>query len=72
MKIDGAAVAHLVFDFGRRGGRIDAVDDRAERLRREIADQPLLADVAHDGDALALVDTERREAPARFGATSSA
>ena len=65
MKIDGAAVAHLVFDLGRRGGRIDAVDDRAERLRGEIADQPLLADVAHDGDALAARETERRERLAR-------
>ena len=57
----GAAVAHLVLDLGRRGGRIDAVDDRAERLRREIADQPLLADIAHDGDTLASRETERRQ-----------
>ena len=53
----GAAVAHLVLDLGGRGGRIDAVDDRAERLRGEIADHPFLADVAHDGDALAALDS---------------
>ena len=29
---DRAAVAHLVFDLLGRGGRIDAVDDGAERL----------------------------------------
>ncbi len=58
MKIAGAAVAHLVLDLGRCRGRIDAVDDGAERLRREIADHPLFADVAHDGDALAAHDAD--------------
>ena len=48
-----AAVAQLVLDLRSRGGRIDAVDDSAERLRREVANEPLLAGVAHDGDALA-------------------
>ena len=57
----GATVAHLVFDFRRCSGRIDAVHDGAERLRREVADQPFLADVAHNGDALALRDAECRE-----------
>ena len=54
MKIDGAAIAHQEFDFGHRGGRIDAVDDGAERLRRHVADHPFLAGIAHDGDAVAL------------------
>ena len=54
----GAAVAHLVFDLSWRGGRIDAVGDGAERLRGEIADHPLFADIAHDGDALAARDAE--------------
>ena len=55
---DGAAVAHLIFDFGGGGGRIDAVDDRAERLRRQIADHPFLAALTHDGDALARLQAE--------------
>ena len=33
----GAAVAHLVFDFGLRGRRINAVGDRPKRLDGEIA-----------------------------------
>ena len=44
-----------------RGGRIDAVDDGAERLRGLIADQPLLAGVGHDGDALARAQPLRRQ-----------
>ena len=71
MKIARAAVAHLVFDLGGRGGRIDAVDDGAERLRGEIADHPLFADVAHDGDALAARDAELCKARAAC-ATSTA
>ena len=67
----GAAVAHLVLDLGRRRGRIDAVDDGTERLRGEIADHPLLADVAHDGDALALATPSAAKACA-VCATSSA
>ena len=35
------------------------VGDRAERLRRKIADHPLFADVAHDRDAMAAFDAER-------------
>ena len=66
-----AAVAHLVFDLGDRGGRIDAVDDGAERLRGEVADHPLLAGVAHDGDALALAQPEPLQAE-RATATSVA
>ena len=53
-----AAVPHLVFDLGWRGCRIDAVGDGAERLRGEIADHPLFADIAHDGDALAARNAE--------------
>ena len=74
----GAAVAHLVLDLGRRRGRIDAVDDGAERLRGEVADHPLFADVAHDGDALAAFDAERLQrarrmrAPARRSRASAA
>ena len=45
----GAAVAHLVFDLGSRSGRIDAVDDGAERLRREVAYHPVFAGIPHDG-----------------------
>jgi len=58
-----AAVVHLIGDLGHGGGRIDAVDDAAERLGRQIAHQPLLARVAHDGDAIAGRDTERVERP---------
>ena len=47
-----AAVAQLILCLRGRCGRIDAVDDAAQRLRREVADQPLLAGIAHDGDAL--------------------
>ena len=54
----GAAVPHLVFDLSWRGGRIDAVGDRAERLRCEVADHPLFADIAHDGDALTARNAE--------------
>ena len=50
---DSAAVTQLVLHLGGRCGRIDAVDDGAQRLGCEVADQPLLAGVAHDGDALA-------------------
>ena len=57
----GAAVAHLVFDLGCGRGRIDAVDDGAERLRREVADDPFLAGIAHDGDALAAHEPEGGE-----------
>ena len=57
----GAAVAHLVLDLLGRGRRIDAVDDGAERLGGEIADQPFLAGVRHDGDALAGPEAQRRE-----------
>ena len=48
-----AAVAQLILCLRGRCGRIDAVDDGAQRLRREVADQPLLAGIAHDGDAFA-------------------
>ena len=54
----GAAVPHLVFDLSWRGCRIDAVGDGAERLRGEIADHPLFADITHDGDALAARNAE--------------
>ncbi len=62
---DRAAVAHLILDLrrGRRG--IDAVDDGAERLRGEVADHPLLAGVAHDGDAVAGGEAERGEGARR-------
>ena len=50
---DRAAVAHLVFDLLGRGGRINAVDHGAERLGGQVADQPLLAGIRHDGDAIA-------------------
>ena len=53
------AIAHLIFDFSRGGGRVNAIGDRAERLRRKIADHPLFADVAHDRDAMAAFDAER-------------
>ena len=55
------AVAHLVFDLLGRGGRIDAVDDGAERLGGLVADQPLLAGVGHDGDAVTGADTLGRK-----------
>ncbi len=61
----GAAVAHLVLDLGGRRGRIDAVDDGAERLRRQVADQPLLAGIPHDGDALAAHEAQFGEGPRR-------
>src|SRR5262249_22209862 len=54
----GATVPHLIFDFGRGGGRIDAIDDGSERLRREVANHPFLAGVSHDGDAVALRKSE--------------
>ena len=55
----GAAVAHLVLDLSRRRGRIDTVDDGAERLGGEIANHPFFADIAHNGDAFAAPDAER-------------
>ncbi len=50
----GAAILHLEFDLRHRGGRIDAVDDGAGRLRAHVAQHPFLAGVAHDRDAIAL------------------
>ena len=55
----GATVAHLIFHFGRRGGRINAVDDGAKGLRGEIADRPFLICLAHDGDAFAAAQAKR-------------
>ena len=63
----GAAVAHLILDLRRRRGRIDAVDDGAERLRREVADHPLLAGITHDGDAIAAREPQRRKGLCRAG-----
>ena len=37
----GAAVLHLEFDFGDRGGRIDAVDDAAGGLRAPCRTSPI-------------------------------
>ena len=48
-----AAVAQLIFDLRGGRGRINTVDDRAQRLRCQIADHPLFASVPHDGDAFA-------------------
>ena len=62
-----AAVAHLVFDLFGRGRRIDAVDDGAERLRGLVADQPLLAHVGHDGDAVAGCESLGRKRLGRAG-----
>ena len=58
----GTAVAQLIFHLGRRGGRIDAVADRAGGLRAEVGEHPLFAGVAHDGDALARLDPQCFEA----------
>jgi hypothetical protein len=55
----GAAVAHLVLEFRCRRGRVDAVDDGAERLRRKVADHPFLAGVAHDRHPVAAAKSER-------------
>ena len=49
----GAGVPQLILDLARRGGRIDAVGDGAERLRAEVGQHPLLAGIPHDGDAVA-------------------
>ena len=57
-----AAVAHLVLDLLGRGGRIDAVHDRAERLRGKVGDQPFLAGIRHDGDAITGRHAQRRQA----------
>ena len=54
----GAAITHLVVDFRRRRGRVDAVDNSPERLRREVADHPFFTDIAHDRDAVAAFDAE--------------
>jgi hypothetical protein len=56
-----AAVAHLILDLLGRCGGVDAVDDGPERLSGEIAHQPLLAGVGHDGDALAGLQPGDRE-----------
>ena len=58
---DGAAVTHLIFDLGGRRGRVDAVDDGAQRLRRQIAYHPVFAGIAHDRDAVAAYDAKRRQ-----------
>ena len=55
----GAAIAHLILDLSRRCGRIDAVDDGAERLGGKIANHPFFANIAHDGDSFAAPDAER-------------
>src|SRR5262249_13985567 len=57
-KQHGAAVTHLIFDFGWGGGRIDAIDDGPERLRGEIADHPFLAGVPHDSDSVAALNSD--------------
>ena len=57
----GGPVLHLVLDLGGRGRRVDAVGDRPQRLRAEVAEDPLLAGVAHDRDALAMAEAERGE-----------
>jgi len=59
----GAAVAHLIFDFRRRSGRIDAIDDRTERLRGEVADDPFLVGLAHNREPLARPQTEIGKRP---------
>ena len=61
----GAAVPHLIFDFGCGSGRIDAIDDGSERLCREIADRPFLAGVPHDGYTVALLKSEGCEGARR-------
>ncbi len=48
-----AAITQLIFDLRCGRGRINTVDDRAQRLRCQIADHPLFASVPHDGDAFA-------------------
>ncbi len=55
------AVVHQIGELGRRAGRIDPVDDGAGALGGEIGDHPLLARVAHDGDALAAREAERAQ-----------
>ena len=57
----GAAIAHLILDLGGGGGGIDPIDDGAERLRGEVADQPLLAGVPHDGDAVSGRNPQRHK-----------
>ena len=57
----GAAVLHLVFDLLGRCRWIDAVDDGAQRLGREVGDQPGLAGVRHDGDTVAALEPERTQ-----------
>src|SRR5262249_49327769 len=49
----GAAVLEQMAHLAGRARWIDAVRDRAERLRRQIADGPLRARVADDGHRLA-------------------
>jgi hypothetical protein len=61
----GAAIPHLIFDFGCGGGRIDAIDDGPERLRCEITDHPFLAAVPHDGDSVTLLNSEGCEGARR-------
>ena len=61
----GAAVLEQMAHLARRARRIDAVGDRAERLRRQIGDGPLRARVADDGDGLARRDPILAREPAR-------
>ena len=61
-----AAVAHLVLDLLGRGGRVDAVHHRAERLHSKVGDQPFLTGIRHDGDAITGRHAQRRQA---FGRT---
>ena len=53
-----AAVAQLVFGFRGRRGRIDAVGERAKRLRRQVREHPFLTRIADDRDALAALEAE--------------
>ena len=62
---DRAAVAHLVFHLLCRGSRINAVDDGADRLGGQVADQPLLAGIRHDGDAVASIQASEGQALGR-------
>src|SRR5258705_4089849 len=61
----GAAVLEQMTHLAPPARRIDAVGDRAERLRRQVRNGPLRARVADDGPRLARHDPVLAREPAR-------
>ena len=57
----GAAVTHDVLQFGPGIGRVDAHGDAAQRLGRQVGEEPAGAAVTDDGDAIAHTQAARAQ-----------